>query len=330
MKKVLTLMLAAVMLLSMTACGSKGDNNADKVYELKVSTTQTDKSMIYAGLQAAADRVEERTEGKVRITIYPSSLLGAEEDMIDQALQGMGIAVLTDAGRLSSYVHDIGILNMAYIVNNYEEGLKLMETETFRKWDTALVEKGIRTLTYNYYDGARSFMGHKKFTTPETLKGIVCRTPGADPYIESITAMGATPNDMAWFEVYNGLQTKSIDACEVQYTSAITSAIYEVCPYVSKTEHINLFNMVICGEKWFSQLPEKYQTILLEEFFNAGYASAQEIIAAQADLEATLVEKGMEIVEVDLYAFKAAAEAAYEKLGWTDLRAKLYREAGLS
>ena len=32
--------------------------------------------------------------------------------MIDQALQGMGIAVLTDAGRLSSYVNDIGIMNM--------------------------------------------------------------------------------------------------------------------------------------------------------------------------------------------------------------------------
>ena len=88
--------------------------------------------------------------------------------------------------------------------------------------------------------------------------------------------------------------------------------------------------MVICGEKWFNQLPAEYQTILLDEFFNAGYNNAQEIIAAQADLEATLVEKGMEIVEVDLDAFKTAAEAAYEKLGWTELRTQLYAEAGLN
>ena len=50
--------------------------------------------------------------------------------------------------------------------------------------------------------------------------------------------------------------------------------------------------MVICGEKWFSKLPAEYQTILLEEFFNAGYNNAQEIIAAQDTMEATLIEKG--------------------------------------
>ena len=330
MKKVLALVLAVVMMLSLVACGSKGGNDADKVYELKVSTTQTEKSMIYAGLQAAADAVAEKTEGKVKITIYPSSQLGAEEDMIDQALQGMGIAVLTDAGRLSSYVKDIGILNMAYIVENYDQGLKLMETETFKGWDKGLIEKGIRVLTYNYYDGARSFMGNEKFETPESLKGVVCRTPGADPYVKSITALGATPYNIAWSEVYNGIQTKAIDACEVQYTSAVSSAMYEVCKYVSKTEHINLFNMVICGEKWFSALPAEYQTILLDEFFNAGYTNAQEIIAAQETMEATLIEKGMEVVEVDKEIFMTAAEAAYEELGWTELRTQLYAEAGLN
>ena len=204
------------------------------------------------------------------------------------------------------------------------------QTETFKGWDKGLIEKGIRTLTYNYYDGARSFMGNAKFETPADLKGVVCRTPGAAPYVESITALGATPYNIAWSEVYNGIQTKAIDACEVQYTSAVSSAMYEVCQYVSKTEHINLFNMVICGEKWFSKLPAEYQTILLEEFFNAGYNNAQEIIAAQDTMEATLVEKGMEIVEVDKAIFMEAAEAAYAKLGWTELRAQLYTEAGLN
>ena len=129
--------------------------------------------------------------------------------------------------------------------------------------------------------------------------------------------------------VYNSIQTKAIDACEVQYTSAVSSAIYEVCEYVSKTEHINLFNMVICGESWFQTLPQEYQQILKDDFFNCGYENAQQVIAAQADLEAELVEKGMEIVEVDKEVFKKAIESAYEKLGWTQLRELLYTEAGL-
>ena len=244
-------------------------------------------------------------------------------------LQGMGIAVLTDAGRLSSYVNDIGIMNMAYIVDNYEDGMKLMATDTFKGWDADLANNGICGLCYNYYDGARSFMGHKAYNTPADLKGAVIRTPGADPYVESISAMGATPYNIAWSEVYNGIQTKSIDGCEVQYTSAVSSKIYEVCEYVSKTEHINLFNMVICGQAWFDKLPAEYQEVMKKDFNDCAYNNAQDIIAAQADMEKTLTDNGMTIVEVDKDVFREAVKPAYEKLGWTELREQLYKEAGV-
>lgn len=323
MKKTLVVALALVMCfaLSSVACA--------KSYELKISTTQTDTSMIYAGLQAAADEIMEKTNGDVKVTIYPSSQLGGEEDMIDQAIAGIGVAVLTDAGRMSSYVNDIGIFNMAYFVNNYEDGLKVIATDTFKGWTDELIDQGIRVLCFNYYDGARSFMQNKEVNTPEDLKGLVTRTPGAAPYNESISAMGATPYNVAWSEVYNSIQTKAIDACEVQYTSAVSSHIYEVCKYVTKTEHINLFNCLICGEAWFSKLPEEYQQIVLDACYNNAYNNAQEIIAAQADMEKTLIDNGMTVIEVDKTPFQEAAKAAYEKLGWTELRAKIYEEAGI-
>ena len=87
--------------------------------------------MIYQGLKAAADEIMEKTNGDVKVTIYPSSQLGGEEDMIDQAIAGIGVAVLTDAGRMSSYVNDIGIFNMAYFVDHYADGLKVIATDTF-------------------------------------------------------------------------------------------------------------------------------------------------------------------------------------------------------
>ena len=323
MKKTLVVALTLVMCfaLSSVACA--------KSYELKISTTQTDTSMIYAGLQAAADEIMEKTNGDVKVTIYPSSQLGGEEDMIDQAIAGIGVAVLTDAGRMSSYVNDIGIFNMAYFVNNYEDGLKVIATDTFKGWTDELIDQGTRVLCFNYYDGARSFMQNKEVNTPEDLKGLVTRTPGAAPYNESISAMGATPYNVAWSEVYNSIQTKAIDACEVQYTSAVSSHIYEVCKYVAKTEHINLFNCLICGEAWFSKLPEEYQQIVLDACYNNAYNNAQEIIAAQADMEKTLIDNGMTVIEVDKTPFQEAAKAAYEKLGWTELRAKIYEEAGI-
>ena len=323
MKKGLILVLALVLSLALCSVASAAK------YELKISTTQTETSMIYGGLKAAADEIMEKTNGDVQVTIYPSSQLGGEEDMIDQAIAGVGIAVLTDAGRMSNYVKDIGIFNMAYFVDNYDDGLKVIGTDTFKKWTDELVDQGIRVLCFNYYDGARSFMQNKEIKTPEELKGLVTRTPGAAPYNASIKAMGATPYNIAWSEVYNAVQTKMIDACEVQNTSAVSSHIYEVCKYVTKTEHINLFNCLICGEAWFSRLPDDYKQIVLDACYNNALVNAKAIEAAQADLEKTLVENGMTITEVDKEAFKQAAAAAYDELGWTELRAAIYEEAGL-
>lgn len=300
-----------------------------ETFELRISTTQTETSMIYAGLQAAANEINEKTNGNVKVTIYPSSQLGGEEDMIDQAIAGIGIAVLSDAGRMSNYVNDIGIFNMAYFVDNYDDGLKVMNTATFKKWTDELVKQGLRILCFNYYDGARSFMQNKEIKTPEDLKGLVTRTPSAAPYNASIKAMGATPYNIAWSEVYNAIQTKMIDACEVQYTSAVSTHIYEVCKYVAKTEHINLFNCLVCGEAWFSKLPDEYKQIILDACYKNGIANARQIEAAQADLEKVLIENGMTITHVDKDEFKKAAEAGYAELGWTDLRKAIYKEAGL-
>ncbi len=324
MKKLFSLMaLVAVFALSFASLAFA------ETFELRISTTQTETSMIYAGLKAAADEINEKTNGNVKVTIYPSSQLGGEEDMIDQAIAGIGIAVLSDAGRMSNYVKDIGIFNMAYFVENYDDGLKVMNTATFKKWTDELVNQGLRILCFNYYDGARSFMQNKEVKTPADLKGVVTRTPSAAPYNASIKAMGATPYNIAWSEVYNAIQTKMIDACEVQYTSAVSTHIYEVCKYVAKTEHINLFNCLVCGEAWFSKLPDEYKKIILEACYNNGIKNAREIEAAQADLEKVLIDNGMTITKVDKEEFKKAAASAYEELGWTELRKAIYKEAGL-
>ena len=49
----------------------------------------------------------------------------------------------------------------------------------------------------------------------------------------------------------------------------------------------------------------------------------------QADMEKTLVDNGMTIIDVNKDEFKTAAAAAYDELGWTELRTKIYEEAGL-
>ena len=348
MKRFLALALSLSMLTAMAACGnstssssaaasdtasdtvaSEGNGAAakpDQVYTLKISTTQNENAPIVQGLQAIAKSVAEQTNGGLNLEIYPAGQLGVEEDMIEQALQGVNVAVLTDAARMSNYVNDIGIMNMAYIVDNYDEAVKIMETQTFQGWESSLVDQGIRVLAFNFYDGGRSFMTHKEVKSPADLKGLRIRTPGAPVWVNSIESLGATPISMPWGEVYNGIQSNALDGCEVQYTSAYSTRIFEVVKMIAKTEHIQLVNCLVTGEKWFSTLPEEYQNLLVETSKTLAYENAKYVEGLVEEIEGKLVAEGMTVIPVEKEAFKTAAEAAYEKMGWVELRAQLYTE----
>lgn len=104
--------------------------------------------------------------------------------------------------------------------------------------------------------------------------------------------------------------------------------MYEVLKYINKTAHFQLLNGLIVGEKWFSTLPASYQALLLEEFEKQGKITAAEVIEKSDVFEGMMVKEGMEVVEVDLAAFKKASEAAYDELGFAEQRKAIYKEIG--
>ncbi len=333
MKMSKRLLIAAVMIAmvlgSVTAQGQK-DAAEDKTYVLKMSTQLNESSPMVQGFKEWAKSVSEKTDGKVEIQIYPSAQLGSDEDVIEQAIQGVNVAVLTDGGRMSNYVKDIGIIGMPYIAQNYDDVLAITKTATFDGWvDELASQNGIQVLSFNWYDGARHFLTNKPIKEPADLNGVRVRTPGAPVWSESVAAMGATPIAMNWPDTYNGVQSKAIDGCEAQHTASYGLRIYEVLKYINKTAHFQLVNGIIVGEKWFNTLPEAYQTILVDECKAAATVNARLVEQLSDEFEQKMVDEGMIVNDdVDVASFKAASEAAYEKLGFNDLRKQIFAEIG--
>jgi TRAP-type C4-dicarboxylate transport system substrate-binding protein len=82
------------------------------------------------------------------------------------------------------------------------------------------------------------------------------------------------------------------------------------------------------GERWFSTLPPQYQQILIEECNRAAIANAAQILGVAADFERRMVAAGMQIHNVNKAPFVAAAERAYEELGFLALRNQIWSEIG--
>ena len=140
--------LAAAM-MALTACssmpgmgnaqpaGNSGDAAAssDKVYELKISTSQTEQALITRNYQKLADELNEKSGGRLKVTVFPAGQLGSDEDVLEQAIQGANVAVNTDASRMGQYVKDFSILMMGYFADNYDEcyqeALRLLQRRFF-------------------------------------------------------------------------------------------------------------------------------------------------------------------------------------------------------
>lgn len=318
--------------VSGSEAGGEGESAAaadSQVYELKISTSQTDQALITRNYQKLADELNEKSGGRLKVTVFPSGQLGTDEDVLEQAIQGVNVAVNTDASRMGQYVKDFSILMMGYFADSYDECYKVTQTDTFKGWcDTLEKDHGIKILSFTFYDGPRQFMTNKEIKTPDDLKGQRIRTIGQEVCTETIQAMGATPISMSWGEVYNGIQSKALDGCEVQNTSAYPSRIYEVSKYQTKTSHFQLMQGLICGQAWFETLPEDLQTLLEETAVEIGQSTSADVMTEIEDAEKKMEEAGMIISEPDLAPFKAAVDPIYEKLGYAELRAQLYKEIG--
>ncbi len=324
MKKSFSVFIAAVTLAVFAASGFAADK-----YSLMISTSQTDQSLITRGYMELADRLNKVSGGRLDVKVFPSNQLGNDEDTIEQAIQGVNIAVNTDPARMGTYVKEIGILMMGYFADNYDECLKVTQTESFKQWEEKLAsDHGIRVLAFNFYDGPRHFMTNKEIHTPADLANLRIRTIGSEVCIESVKAMGATPIVYPWGELYNGIQSKAVDGCEAQNTSTYPSRTYEVTKYQSKTGHFQLLQALVCGEVWFKTLPADLQQILLDTAKEVGAESARKVLAEADKCEQEMVKAGLVVIEPDTAPFKEAVKPAYDKLGYTELREQLYKEIG--
>ncbi len=315
MKKMMLLLSIAVAALGCVSV------NAAPLYTLNVNSSLTADDPMFKGLNQFKAEVEKRSGGRIGVTLFPSSQLGSDEDVLEQARSGAGVAVLVDGGRLAPYVKEFGILGAPYLANDFAEMRKVIISPLFETWVQKLRKaSNLQVFSFNWYQGARHLLTMIPVTKPADLSGVRMRTPGAPVWLETVRALGATPTPMPWAEVYSALQMKAIDAAEAQDPATYGQRLYEVIKYVTKTGHIQLITGLVGSEAWFDKLPADLQTIVREEALKAGDTASKATIDSLENYEKMMREKGVKVVDIDIKPFVASTAVVYDKLGYTDLR----------
>lgn len=305
----------AAILLAVAAPAAAAD------YTLNVNTALSVNDPLFRGLESFRDGVAEATGGRLEVRLFPNSQLGPDEDVLEQARAGAPVAVVVDGGRLAVFQNEFGVLGAPYLASGYDGMRRVVTSDLFEGWVEALREaSGHQVLSFNWWQGERHLLTKHPVDGPSDLSGVRLRTPGAPVWIETISAMGATPTPMPWGEVYSALQQNVIDAAEAQLPAVVGARLDEVVTHITKTGHINLITGLVTSAAWFDGLPEDVQNALREQALAAGDVASYGTRDALAQIEADLTARGVTIREIDVTPFREATAGVYDKLGYGELR----------
>ena len=304
---VIRLLYFLIILWSLTDCHSSKKQTPDYILKFGHQVNEGDiwhKSALYF-----AQSVEEKTNGKVEVQVYPAEQLGKEREMI-RSIEA-GIADMTTTGEtMQNWAHITAFCAIPYLIRNSEHLKKVVEGEVGDAIAAQMIQKiGLRPIAY-FERGARNLTSNRPIREPKDLKGIILRVPNVPIFVKTWQALGAKPTPMTFSEVFTALQQGTVEAQENPFALINSAGFYEVQKYVDLTQHVIGWVYVVIGEKKFESLPEQYQVDILEAGKEMQYYHQQLFQQEEQQLKQTLQNKGMTFIEVDKEAFQQKARSA--------------------
>jgi len=309
MKKLFLILTVLILALSITGYG-----NAE-TYVLRLGIEHEPSHPYTKSMEKFVELVAEKTNGNVKIILYPSAQLGSAPEMIEGMQLGTIDLVLTVPTYYRSFVPETDILLIPFIFKDAEHYQRVMVGKVGDFLNKKLNEKGIVNLAY-YYGGMRQFTNNRgPINSVSDVKNLKMRVAGLPVIIKSFGKFDVQTTPVNFSELYTALQTGLVDAQENPVAQIYSSKFYEVQKYLSISNHmLTTLNLAISKQS-MDDLPENYQTALKEAAKEVVPWNLENFKKVEIDLLQKLKDVGMQVNEVaDIESFIKAAEPLYTEI----------------
>ncbi|PSJ53604.1 TRAP transporter substrate-binding protein [Kumtagia ephedrae] len=284
-------------------------------YTLKFGHAATSTHLFQDGLVMFADKVTEKTSGKVKIEVYGDRQLGDDKQLLEGVqlgtIDGALVSVPTIPLTLNAPAFDA--LQLPFLVPSYDKMAAVLSSEVGQQLLDSLAPSGIKGLGY-IEAGQRHFLSRTKAVqTVGDFSGLKTRIVPTPLHKAIWEAVGVSPIGMAFGEVFSALETGTIDAVEINLSSAYAESYYEAAKNVTLTGHYFWPGVLMTGGAKFESLPDDVKTALAEaghEVIAEQYALARD---QEAEIADKLKEKGVTISQLsDLTEMQARVRPVFE------------------
>ena len=306
--------VSAIIAVAFLLCQISWSTANAQVIQMRVALHIDEKHPVYLGAKEMAARVEERTKGQVKMTLFPNNALGSPPEMAEQVALGTLDMSLNTQGQLENHVKASAVAQLPFIFDDYAHAHRTMDGPAMQ-WLAPQFEKAGLIYLANWEWGFRNLTNSKRpVLKPEDLKGLKIRVPPEFHLQAIFESLGAVVTQIAWPEVYMALAQNVVDGQENPLNAIYYAKFYEVQKHVALTRHAYSCLIPVVSTKTWAKLNAEQQQIIREEAKRSGDWVRKALNDEETDLIAKFEKAGLQVTRPDLKPFRAAMASANEKI----------------
>lgn len=267
------------------------------------------------GLNKFSELVQMKTEGRVKVEIYPAGQLGKEVPQLENLIIGTQQMFGNVADWNENIVKEWGIIGMPFAFDNLDHVKGFQKSQEYEGLKRALLhQKGVRVLADNWYRLPKALLTKKPIHHPKDLEGMKLRMPHIKTYVETWGAMGAKTIVVPWAEAFIALKTGVADGMDSPLGSIYGQKFHQAAPYIILTNHLVApFNLLV-NNKAYLELPSNLQQGIPEAAIEAGHYYTQLVEDRFKVDREKMLKEGATFIEVNPAEFAAIAQKVAERL----------------
>ncbi len=266
------------------------------------------------GATKFAELVGQKTNGRIVVQVSPSEQLGNENSQMGALRTGSQDFGSLGQGAMLSVVPEIAAIGLPFLYSSMPKAWEALDGPVGQEFAKKLEEKGLVFLGW-WCNGIRQTTNAKRpITKPADFKGLKIRTPLDPTTVDTFAAMGASPQQISYGELYMALQQGVVDGQENPLANIYTAKLYEVQKYISLTNHkYEPTGMLMSAMTWKRMKPADQEAIRAAAKEATEYQRKAMFDSEQKFMEEFKKMKSIEMNEVDLAPFRKATESVWDQ-----------------
>jgi len=306
--------IVSFYLVLLASCSTRQD-----VKVLKLAHGLDINHPVHQAMVYMADKLAEKSAGKMQVDIYPSGQLGAERELIELLQIGSLSMTKVSASPMESFVPEMKIFSIPYVFRNNEHFWNVLNGPIGQRLLLTGQDYFLRGLCY-YDAGSRSFYTKKvPVNSPVDLKGLKIRVMKSLTAVKMVQALGGAATPISWGELYTALQQGVVDGAENNPPSFYLSKHYEVCKNYSLDEHTSVPDILLMSTRVWESLTSDQQG-WLQEAVDESVIYQRKLWSDASEKALMEVEKaGVQIIHPDKRPFREAVIEMHESYRGTSI-----------